>query len=447
MLLILGIAGLRFRKWWRSRVPSRKTPHLRSLSLCESPLPEKIISEKRNPLHTQTLIDFGYNFGGLPALEKAHLRKDSSSSVEEMTGRWVPQVKPKRPSLRARDSLDLIPRPFSGLLPPAPTATMQRGSRLAQFASALSSPKPSISSFEKVPPYSSRAPSPMTFSKEAPVFAAASVSSSAYAPSGALRQEANSFETKGQLPLKQKQKQKPARLLPVRVDAPHGKLPRVPAPKADAPPHVTVAGVTQKLLAASRDSAFKEQPLKSPTRMDSMRRSKRAKSTRSIVSALEVKAENPFSSPAEVEAAAVIADIGESESPTASTVESSESPTSSQSPHEHKLPRLVIVIHLYKHSMPDELPIRRGEVLRMTEEFKDGWCAVQRLSSTTDKPEVGVVPRMCISDGPTFDPSPSVSLKSRFSASTTYSHATTSTTYTKAYEPLRTPSPVPQLPS
>lgn len=60
------------------------------------------------------------------------------------------------------------------------------------------------------------------------------------------------------------------------------------------------------------------------------------------------------------------------------------------------LPRVVIVKATFTPTMEDELPIVRGEAIRMLAEYKDGWCVVQRVGAF-DSPK-GVVPRSCLQE-------------------------------------------------
>lgn len=88
-----------------------------------------------------------------------------------------------------------------------------------------------------------------------------------------------------------------------------------------------------------------------------------------------------------------------------------------------KLPRLVTVVHIFTPSMEDELPIKIGEVLRLNQEFKDGWCAVQRVGKVNA--EEGVVPQFCLEDRQDFLPTS----KSTSSMRASRSHLTSLTSF------------------
>lgn len=61
-----------------------------------------------------------------------------------------------------------------------------------------------------------------------------------------------------------------------------------------------------------------------------------------------------------------------------------------------KLPRLMTVATTFTPSLDDELAIKLGDTIRMVEEYRDGWCLVQRVGRI-DAPK-GVVPRFCLQE-------------------------------------------------
>ena len=61
-----------------------------------------------------------------------------------------------------------------------------------------------------------------------------------------------------------------------------------------------------------------------------------------------------------------------------------------------RTPRLVDVVRAYAPALPDELNVRIGDVLRVHEDYKDGWCLAQRAGRIDE--EKGVVPQLCIRD-------------------------------------------------
>lgn len=71
---------------------------------------------------------------------------------------------------------------------------------------------------------------------------------------------------------------------------------------------------------------------------------------------------------------------------------------SSPNPDEpaQRLPRLMTVAASFTPSLDDELSIKIGDIVRMLEEFRDGWCLIQRVGRI-DAPK-GVVPRFCLQE-------------------------------------------------
>lgn len=63
---------------------------------------------------------------------------------------------------------------------------------------------------------------------------------------------------------------------------------------------------------------------------------------------------------------------------------------------DQKLPRLMSVVTTFTPSLEDELPIKIGDTVRMLEEYRDGWCLVQRVGRI-DAPK-GAVPRFCLQE-------------------------------------------------
>ncbi|KAH0583514.1 hypothetical protein H2248_009141 [Termitomyces sp. 'cryptogamus'] len=61
-----------------------------------------------------------------------------------------------------------------------------------------------------------------------------------------------------------------------------------------------------------------------------------------------------------------------------------------------KLPRLMTVSASFTPTLDDELAIKLGDIVRMLEEYKDGWCFVQRVGRI-DAPK-GAVPRFCLQE-------------------------------------------------
>jgi len=82
-----------------------------------------------------------------------------------------------------------------------------------------------------------------------------------------------------------------------------------------------------------------------------------------------------------------------------------------------RLPRLMSVCDTFVPSLSDELPIKLNEVVRLLEEFTDGWCLVQRVGRR-DAPQ-GAIPRFCIQERPEVIPAHG----QRVSYTTPYSHS------------------------
>jgi len=63
-----------------------------------------------------------------------------------------------------------------------------------------------------------------------------------------------------------------------------------------------------------------------------------------------------------------------------------------------RLPRLMFVGATFVPTLPDELPVKLGETLRLVEEYEDEWCLVQKVGRPDA--EKGVVPRFCLQERP-----------------------------------------------
>ncbi|KAG6900668.1 hypothetical protein C0993_005901 [Termitomyces sp. T159_Od127] len=61
-----------------------------------------------------------------------------------------------------------------------------------------------------------------------------------------------------------------------------------------------------------------------------------------------------------------------------------------------KFPRLMAVSASFTPTLDDELAIKIGDIVRMLEEFQDGWCLIQRVGRI-DAPK-GAVPRFCLQE-------------------------------------------------
>ncbi|PFH51697.1 hypothetical protein AMATHDRAFT_46872 [Amanita thiersii Skay4041] len=59
-------------------------------------------------------------------------------------------------------------------------------------------------------------------------------------------------------------------------------------------------------------------------------------------------------------------------------------------------PRLMTVVAAFVPDLEDEMMIKAGEVVRLLEEYLDGWCLVERLGSSDV--QLGVVPKVCLEE-------------------------------------------------
>jgi hypothetical protein len=75
--------------------------------------------------------------------------------------------------------------------------------------------------------------------------------------------------------------------------------------------------------------------------------------------------------------------------------DSTDSP-SDESGRDQKLPRLMSVATTFTPTLDDELAIKVGDTVRMLDEYRDGWCLVQRVGRI-DAPK-GAVPRFCLQE-------------------------------------------------
>lgn len=66
--------------------------------------------------------------------------------------------------------------------------------------------------------------------------------------------------------------------------------------------------------------------------------------------------------------------------------------------NEIDVPRLMSVSIAFSPSLADELLIRIGDVVRMLEEYRDGWCLVEHIGRTHEEAPRGVVPRFCLKE-------------------------------------------------
>ncbi|RDB22178.1 hypothetical protein Hypma_010610 [Hypsizygus marmoreus] len=69
---------------------------------------------------------------------------------------------------------------------------------------------------------------------------------------------------------------------------------------------------------------------------------------------------------------------------------------SDESGSSQRLPRLMTVAASFTPTLDDELAIKLGDTVRMVDEYRDGWCLVQRVGRI-DAPK-GAVPRFCLQE-------------------------------------------------
>jgi hypothetical protein len=66
--------------------------------------------------------------------------------------------------------------------------------------------------------------------------------------------------------------------------------------------------------------------------------------------------------------------------------------------HNPRFPRLMTVVTAFIPNLADELSIEIGEPVRMLDEYRDGWCLVQRVGKVDSDAPKGVVPRFCLNE-------------------------------------------------
>lgn len=367
------MAGWKIRAWRRRRRaragindPEVPTPEL-------SPLPEKILSEKRRlSMNKRTIIDFHYDVSGLQFPTPPKAARLLPPTPPPGVG-WAPQIRSQpqptqrqpyktEASKRDSDTPSEPERPKS-----ARTRTNSSSSRLSKILSAARKSKSSETSFEIIPPVP-----PLPFE----VQSNRSSSSSLYSLSDSSDYDSSSSTSTG----KKRRKFPPP---PVKTDV-RG-LPRLPTviiqdDLSPPPPHFDQP--------SPAPPSYRAEPLRSPSRYDSI--------------IIRSKPLTPLSTP----------------KTTASSKKSYHHTRSSSSTdvgRVKRLPRLVTVVASYSPNpdRDDEMNIKIGDTLRLSEEFKDGWCRVQRLgsagrrrsksvSSKAESMDEGVVPQFCLQDRPDF---------------------------------------------
>ncbi|KLO14913.1 hypothetical protein SCHPADRAFT_291409 [Schizopora paradoxa] len=368
----LTVAAWKLRAWRRRRKarvgitdPEVPTPEL-------SPLPEMIQSEKRRlSMNKRTIIDFNFDASGLqfPTPPKA-ARLLPPTPVPGVG--WVPQIR-SQPTQRQPHKTEVTGRESDTPSEPerpksARTRTSNSSSRLSKLLSAARKSKSSETSFEIIPPVP-----PLPYE----VQSNRSSTSSAYSlTDSSSDDDASSTDSKGE---KKRRKFRP--LPPVRTDA-RG-LPRLPTviiqDDISPAPHVNQH--------SPAPPSYRAEPLRSPSRYDSIIRDKPL---------------TPLKTPTT---------SGSSKKASTHTRSSS----STDVGRVKRLPRLVTVVATYSPNpdRDDEMHIKLGDTLRLSEEFKDGWCRVQRLgsggrrrsrsvSSKAEPVDEGVIPQFCVKDRPDF---------------------------------------------
>ncbi|EJU00707.1 hypothetical protein DACRYDRAFT_108774 [Dacryopinax primogenitus] len=62
------------------------------------------------------------------------------------------------------------------------------------------------------------------------------------------------------------------------------------------------------------------------------------------------------------------------------------------------LPRKMVVVSTFTPALSDEMSIQVGQILKLVEEYDDGWCLVERKAVNGQKAEQGAVPRFCLDE-------------------------------------------------
>lgn len=346
---------------------------LRPLSLCDSPLPEKIISEKRNPFFTQSFMDLGYD--SLQPPEKAKTQPYTTYCSAPESVRWIPQIKPAFQNTKTTKSASPASLRGSPAQPELAASKSASRSRLVTPTRPISEHSIGTSDASSVASQSStKTLIPAANPEDDPVATTTVPASPSSSLTPVVVRASESVAAR-------KARRKPPPLA-YRETNGHGRsqstdnrIHAVATGREDEgnaqPPVITITEVTQTLLAAPQvDEWLRE----SPNRSDSTFPTSPSPSDLGLAS--------PLSS-----------SLGpDDKSPGTSRRRDSRLGVDLSVDVDAKLARLVEVVNLYLPTLNDEMAIRRGEMLRLTKEYKDGWCAVERL----DSGEKGVVPRFCV---------------------------------------------------
>lgn len=321
-------------------------------------------------MNKRTIIDLNYDASGLQFPTPPKAARLLPPTPPPGVG-WVPQIRSEpakrlpyktEASKRESDTPSEPERPKS-----ARTRTSSSSSRLSKLLSTARKSKSSPTSFEIIPPVP-----PLPFE----VQSNRSSTSSAYSLTDSSDDDSSSTDSTGE---KKKRKFRP--LAPVRTDA-RGQ-PRLPT--------VIIQGDISPPPPIDQHSpappSYRAEPLRSPSRYDSIIRTKPLTPLKTPTSSASSK------KPPSHTRSSSSTDVGRSK----------------------RLPRLVTVVALFSPNplQHDEMHIKMGDTLRLSEEFKDGWCRVQRLgsggrrrsrsvSSKAESLEEGVIPQFCVQDRPDF---------------------------------------------
>lgn len=376
--LVVGTAIFNIWAYLRRRKASKdlaRKASLRTLKLCDSPLPDKIISAKRDQFLAQSLIEVGHS--GLQPPEKARTPSYMTRCYASEAVKWVPQIRSSSQYMQnLSKTIDVPPsafpktksRTFASLQSGTPMAPMSESHFKASDTASTESDSSTLELSN--PPY---------FDDKASV--------TTIFPTHV---ESNSPETSGpisleQCPVKKTRRKPPPLVQPERyslnISRHVGKVNNVDSIRSDGDdvstriPIITVSEVTQALVIPPKVDMWVN---RSPRRSDSTFPTSPSPSDLGLAS--------PLSS-------SLTIDEGSS-----SRRRDSMAKGNTTGDVGSQLPRLVVVVKMYLPTLNDELAVKCGEILRLRKEFKDGWCAVERLSSE----ERGVLPRFCVSE-PTLD--------------------------------------------
>ena len=374
----------------RAKALSRKAS-LRPLSLCDSPFPEKITSDKRDPIYRQTLIDFGYDALQPPkkvhAPENARTVAYSTDCWAPESVRWVPQIRqaneftqsllaPTQPDPAVKKKSSTFSRLVYPITPISERWKESESSRRASLALQSSTTGLVRNRFGDDRPRSEKTsaiPSPASHVVDVQPVQPLNILSSTSSSPKKTRRKPPPLMQQGSSGHKHSQStdsdsQSDASLFNASGDGGEREL-----------PVITITEVTQTLLMPPKAERWVN---KSPSRSDSTFPTSPSPSDLGLASPLSSSLDSDNTS-------STSSRRRDSMAPVLGTLVGVPRPDITE-------PRLVVVVNMYLPTLNDELAVRRGEMLHLLKKYKDGWCAVERPKTG----EKGVIPRFCVEELP-----------------------------------------------